>query len=155
LPAKHIYLFWGLLKRDNNEHILQKCTEIGISNFIPLLTERTIKREFNIERARKIVIEASEQCGRSNIPIVREPIHLEKALDEYVDKLYFLVCQEGNESKTKLDFKKYGLLIGPEGGWSDNEKKIFSDRKIPIMNLGDLTLRAETAAVVASAKLLQ
>lgn len=72
LPKIHIYLLWSLLKKDNNEHILQKCTELGVSNFVPIISERTIRTNFNIDRAKKIIVEASEQCGRSDIPIVRE-----------------------------------------------------------------------------------
>lgn len=154
LPSKHIYLFWSLLKKDNNEHILQKCSEIGVSSFIPIISERTIKKDFNIERARKILIEASEQCGRSNVPVVREPISLEAAINEYADKLYFLVCRKGDQPAQKLEFRKYGLLVGPEGGWSKSEQKMFSDRGFRSIDLGPFTLRAETAAVVASSKLL-
>lgn len=154
LPKKHIYLFWSLLKRDNNEHIIQKCTEIGVSNFVPLLTERTIKKDFNIERAQKIIKEASEQCGRSNIPSIREPLHLEKALQEYAGMLYFLLCHKGDKPAQEFPFKKYGILVGPEGGWSDNEQKMFAEMNTPNLDLGDFTLRAETAATVAASKVL-
>lgn len=153
-PAKHIYLFWSLLKKENNEYIIQKCTEIGVSNFVPLLSERTIKKDFNHERAVKIAIEASEQCGRSSIPAIREPIHLEKAIEEYKDKLNFLVCHQGSKKTEDLSEDKYGILIGPEGGWSEREQQIFSEHDMEGLDLGQFTLRAETAAIVASSKLL-
>lgn len=154
LPKKHVYLFWALLKRDNNEHIIQKCTEIGVSNFVPLLTERTIKKDFNMQRAQKIIKEASEQCGRSDTPHIREPLHLEKALEEYADKLYFLVCHKGSKASNEFPYKKYGILVGPEGGWSSSEQEMFSKRNLPNVNLGNFILRAETAAVVASSKVI-
>lgn len=153
IPAKHVYLFWSLLKRDNNELILQKATELGVSNFVPLITDRTIKKDFNHERAQKIVIEASEQCGRATIPNVREPIHLTKALPEYADKMPLFVCQQGHEGPDNIS-GKLGLLIGPEGGWSPAELEFFSDAKYPHLGISDFVLRAETAAVVASAIVL-
>lgn len=156
LPARNVYLFWSLLKSDNNEHILQKCTELGVSNFVPLITDRTIKKEFNIERAHKIVQEAAEQCGRSNIPHVREPVHIAKALEEYKDHLILFVAHKGHKNTEKLvEGGKYGVLIGPEGGWSEAEQEIFAREDYAGIDLGDFTLRAETAAIVATAKILQ
>lgn len=153
LPAKHVYLFWSMLKRDNNEHIIQKATELGVSNFVPLITERTIKKDFNHERAQKIIIEASEQCGRTDIPHIREPIHLTKALPEYADKLTFYICQQGHD-KQDITETKIGLLIGPEGGWSPNEIEFFRDAGYKHLAISDFVLRAETAAVVAAASVL-
>lgn len=156
LPARKIYLFWSLLKSDNNEHILQKCTELGVSNFVPLITDRTIKKDFNIERARKIVQEAAEQCGRSSIPHIREPVHIEKVLEEYKDQLTLFVAHKGHKRSELLnDDEKYGVLIGPEGGWSDREQEMFARADYPGIDLGDFTLRAETAAIAATVKLVQ
>jgi len=153
IPKKNVYLFWSLLKKDNNEHILQKATELGVSNFVPLITDRTIKKDFNYDRAKKIVIEASEQCGRTSIPHVREPVHIAKALEEYKDKMVIYVCQQDNEAP-QIHETKLGLLIGPEGGWTDEELKFFKDAGYPHIGLGDFTLRAETAAITAAGKVL-
>lgn len=155
LPKRHVYLFWSLLKKDNNELILQKATEAGISNFVPILSDRSIKTGFNLERAHKIVVEASEQCGRSNIPEVREPLHLQKALEQYKEHLTFLVCQQEQtpDFRPQAD-EKYGILIGPEGGWSDVELQNFETQKFQHISLGDFVYRAETAAIVAASKLL-
>ncbi len=154
LPQRHVYLFWSLLKRENNEYIIQKCTELGVSNFVPILSERTIKKDFNPERAKRIAIEASEQCGRGSVPVVREPLHLEKALEQYKEKLELYVCQQGGNPIPSIEGKSAGLLIGPEGGWSESEQKMFSSSGLTSLGLGDFTLRAETAAIVASSKLL-
>lgn len=155
LPEYHIYIFWSLLKKDNNDFIIQKCTELGVSNFCPLIAGHSITSNFNIERARKIAREASEQCGRSNIPVVREPMRLETALKEYEEKIRLLVCQQGSSNILTLKPKeKYGLLIGPEGGWSENEKQLFEAKKIPSLHLGEFTLRAETAAIIATSRLI-
>lgn len=155
LPTRHVYLFFSLLKKDNNDLILQKCTELGVSNFVPLLTERSIRDNFNADRAHKIVLEASEQCGRSTIPFIREPMHVLTALNEYKDKVQLLIGEKGSGIPIKLKpHERYGVFIGPEGGWSEAEKQQFSDFKLAHLHLNDFTLRAETAAIVAIAKML-
>lgn len=151
LPKRHVYLFWSLLKKDNNDFILQKGTELGVSNFIPLLSERSIRDNFNMDRARKIVLEASEQCGRSALPTVREPMHVQTAFTEYEDKVQLFICQEGGGAEVSItDGERYGVLIGPEGGWSDAEKELFEQKQLPHLHLSEFTLRAETAAIAAA-----
>lgn len=156
-PAKEVYLLWSLLKKDKNDWVLQKCTELGVSHFVPLLTERTEKTGFDIERAEKIVVEAAEQCGRSDIPSIREPINITTAIAELKDRSNLYVCEQSDETKDSgLGTRdSSGVLIGPEGGWSDAEKKLFIDQGLKHLNLHDFTLRAETAAVAAATKLLQ
>lgn len=153
LPKKHVYLFWSLLKKDNNDFILQKCTELGVSNFVPLLTERSVRTDFNMSRAHKIVVEASEQCGRSNIPAVRDPLLLATALEEYKGKFPLYICEQGTGAPIAND-EKLGLFIGPEGGWSDAELQLFAQSDLKHLAISDHTLRAETAAIAAATKLL-
>jgi len=155
LPKQHVYLFWSLLKKDKNEWVLQKCTELGVSNFVPIVAARSEKTGFNIERANKIVREASEQCGRSDIPHVREPLTLEEALSEYKAKVQLLICDEREEDSSPLSSEKpVGVIVGPEGGWTDEELVACKQAGTGALHLGHLTLRAETAAVVATSKLL-
>lgn len=152
LPLKNIYLFWSLLKKDKNDWVLQKCTELGVSHFIPLIADRSEKTGFNIERARKIVVEAAEQCGRSDIPTVRDAMHVSTAIEQYQDKATLYICEQGSEP-TKLAADDLAVLVGPEGGWSDAERQLFKDLKVQHLNIHDFTLRAETACVTAVAKL--
>lgn len=154
LPTKNIYLFWSLLKKDKNDWVLQKGTELGVSHFIPLLADRSEKTGLNIERARKIVIEAAEQCGRSDIPIVRDAMHVASTVSQYKDKIALYVCEQGTEAQ-KITTQNIGLLIGPEGGWSDMEKQLFSESDLMHLQLHDFTLRAETAAIGSVFKVLQ
>lgn len=153
LPARHIYLFFSLLKKDKNDWVLQKCTELGVRNFVPILAERSEKTGFNLERAEKIVIEAAEQCGRSDIPDVREPINLSTALETYKDSVQLLVCDETLDQNEQLSALPVGIFIGPEGGWTEAELKQFEQAGVGHFHLGNLTLRAETAAVAAATKL--
>jgi len=133
---------------------LQKCTELGITDFLPVISERTIKKDFNLERAQKIVIEASEQCGRGDIPTLHSPKKLKNAVDEYKNKIDLYFADKGQNEIKKKPKKSVGILIGPEGGWSQAEIQIFKTAKIKGIDLGNLVLRAETAAIVSASKLL-
>jgi len=154
IPTKQVYLLWSLLKKDKNDWVIQKATEIGVHKLVPLLADRSEKTGFNIDRAHKIAIEAAEQCGRGDIPEVREPITTLEAVQEY-GNIELLICEQ-HENSEKLETKlldKVGLPVGPEGGWSDTEKELFKNSHVSHIGLGDFTLRAETASVVALARL--
>lgn len=155
LPQKEIYLLWALLKKDKNDLVLQKGTELGVSHFVPITSERTEKTGFNLERAQKIVIEAAEQCGRGDIPAVREPLALETAINEFKDKIQLFVAEQSEDADSYQIHSPVGALVGPEGGWSDSEKELFKSRDLLHLNLHNFTLRAETAAVAAVLKLVQ
>lgn len=153
-PKREVYLLWSLLKKDKNDWVLQKCTELGVTHFVPLLADRSEKTGFDVERALRIVTEAVEQCGRSDIPLIREPIGVESAIEQYTEKAKLLVCEQSPEETVLGDDASVAVLIGPEGGWSDAEKQLFVGKNIGHINIAGFTLRAETACVTASAKLL-
>ncbi len=161
IPKNDIYLLWSLLKKDKNDWVLQKCTELGVSHFIPIIAERSEKTGFNLDRAQKIVIEASEQCARSDIPSIRQPILVATALVELKNRINLYVAEQSeNQDAHIIDIDEklsnsLGIFIGPEGGWSDSEKVMFNENALNYLNLHDFTLRAETAAVTAITKLLQ
>jgi 16S rRNA (uracil1498-N3)-methyltransferase len=149
IPERNIYLLWSLLKKDKNDWVLQKCTELGVSHFLPLMADRSEKTGFNHERAQKIVTEAAEQCGRSDIPTIREPLHIVKAIEQLADKAELYMCEQDGADGLGAEIKDVGVFIGPEGGWSDAEKALFVEKNIKHLNIHDFTLRAETAAVTA------
>lgn len=156
LPKREIYLFWAMLKKDKNDWVLQKCTELGVSHFVPLLAERSEKTGFHEDRAEKIIIEASEQCGRSDIPSVREPMTVHAAIESYKVKVQLYISEQSDEDSALESGSQdpRGVFIGPEGGWSDAEKELFKTQSLIHLNLHDFTLRAETAAVAAATKLV-
>ncbi len=148
-PKREVYLLWALLKKDKNDWVLQKCTELGISHFWPILADRSQKTGFNAQRAQKIVIEAAEQCGRSDIPSIREPLTSETAIAELRGKADIYICEQGGDVQA-AGSEKVAILVGPEGGWSDDEKDFFKVQKLQHLDLHDFTLRAETAAAAAA-----
>lgn len=150
LPAKNIYLLWSLLKKDKNDWVLQKATELGVTHFVPLLAARSEKTSFDQERAEKIVIEAAEQCGRSDIPTIRETMLVKTAVEHIGPKVPLLICEQGGSRPEILQQDTYGVLVGPEGGWTDEELALFEEHQLPHLGLGQFTLRAETAAVIAA-----
>lgn len=156
LPAREVYLLWALLKKDKNDWVLQKATELGVSHFLPLITDRTEKMGFDVERADKIVIEAAEQCGRSDIPTVREPMHVATAIKQLREAVQLCICEQSADNNQLIDSSAaVGVLIGPEGGWSDAEKQLFQDNQLTHIAINSFTLRAETAAITAVSQLLQ
>lgn len=152
-PSKDLYLCFSLLKKDKNDWVLQKGTELGVSHFVPMLCDRTEKTGFDVERALKIVTEAAEQCGRADIPRVREPLSPQAIIDEMqTDDVVVFVAEQGGETRSQYS-EKVAVLVGPEGGWTDDEKQYFVERKVQHISLSEFTLRAETAAITAAALL--
>ena len=129
--------------------MIQKATELGVTRFIPLLTERTVVRKINEKRVKKIIVEASEQSNRLNLPILDKLKNLEEFLKENIDiTIHF---GDLNSKNKKIDIKRdepLCILIGPEGDFSIKEREIISKMKniIPI-NINKNILRSETAAI--------
>ncbi|MDQ5958722.1 MAG: rRNA (uracil1498-N3)-methyltransferase [Patescibacteria group bacterium] len=149
LPKNKVYLLWSLLKNDKNDWVLQKATELGVHKLVPIIAKRTEKTFFDTERAQKIITEATEQCGRADLPIIREPIMLAEAIAEYKETP-LLVCEQHNSTYVNLQEQPaVALLVGPEGGWADEEKQLFTQYKLNYIAISAFTLRAETAAILA------
>ena len=152
---KPLTLFFSPIKKVPTEIIIQKCTEIGVTNFQPIIMERTQFKTFNIERLKLIAIEAIEQSNQTLIPQINVPIHFEDFIKRNSETI--LACcliEEANNmsqifDKNKIDIK--GILIGPEGDFSDKEINAIRHNKfiIPI-TLGNNVLKSETACIVAS-----
>ncbi|MEI6316275.1 MAG: RsmE family RNA methyltransferase [bacterium] len=148
---KEVTLYASLLRRENFEIVVQKATEIGISRIVPLLTERTVKIGFNKARLEKIILEACEQSGRTTVPELSEPISFEQAIKSIDPKHTILFDGSGknlNEKDSISNLNTINLFVGPEGGFGDKEVLSAKDSGCTIASLGELTLRAETAAIV-------
>lgn len=150
-PKHLVTLYCSVLKRENFEWVVEKATEVGVLAIVPIIAERTVKMGLKMERLFVIAKEAAEQSGRGVIPEVHEPIALEKALESLhpKQKNYFFHISP-NAQRPTLNATPSGVWIGPEGGWTEKEVQSVQDKNFVITSLGSLTLRAETAAVVAS-----
>lgn len=161
-----ITLAQSVLKPDAQFSSIQKATELGVKNILPLITDNTAVKENMIknkqEKWQKIALESVKQCERADIPTVMPCSTLEKVLkDETYNYKIAFVEKDAQSSlqeylkKIKPDTaKKFLVIIGPEGGFSDREFELLSKYNIPKITLGNLIYRADTAAVVALASLI-
>ncbi|HBL15335.1 MAG: hypothetical protein A2X36_13275 [Elusimicrobia bacterium GWA2_69_24] len=169
-----IRLHLGLIKASHWEWALEKCAELGVSAFIPVITPRTVVqvKEFTgkkEERWKKILTAACKQCGRADIPAILPPVHFRDAIKEATRKDLSLVAWENHPGASTYaglrDILRearhrhpqgltVNLFIGPEGGFSDEEIEISEVDGAALVSLGPNTLRSETAAVAASAIVL-
>ncbi len=150
VSGRQVHLYLALIKQSNFELAVEKATEVGVASITPLLTERTVKLGFKRERLERIIKEASEQSGRTNVPVLNEPIKLADAITQ--SKTVGLVIfydPSGKDQTTDANFRT-SIFIGPEGGWSPSELILAKEHSVQIANLGHTILRAETAAIVAS-----
>lgn len=153
-PIYELHIFQSIIKKDNFEFVAEKCTEIGVAAFHPVISERSEKKDLNLVRLEKIVTEASEQSGRNTVPQIFEPTDLQKAIENFDGKIFVFDIDGGEMNiKTKPE-DKIGILIGPEGGWTENERDYFEHKKIKSFSFGSQVLRAETASIAASALIL-
>ncbi len=150
---REIILSCALLKKNNFELVIQKATEIGVKEIQPLITQRTIKLNFNQKRLQKIIKEAAEQSGNLILPKLNKIISFEEALKKAKkNDLNLFFDPSGEDFRKFLNNlpKKIGLFIGPEGGWSEEERKKAQEFGFEIVNLGEFILRSETSAIVSS-----
>lgn len=153
-PIKKVTLYQSILKKENFELVLQKASEMGIHNVVPVISDRTVKTNLNFERLAKISREASELSGRTNVTEVAEIVEFEEALitDKNTDKILFDITGSNFEN---IDAENISIYIGPEGGFTEKEIAFAKEHGAKIYNLGQLTLRGETASIIASYLALQ
>ena len=153
---KNIWLAFTPIKQNPLNFIIQKGTELGVQKFIPILSERTVVKDINIERVKKIIIESAEQSNRISVPAITTLGTLKKFISSFPEKGCLVFCDINcNQSDFKKILSKKGMgpiciLIGPEGDFSENERKLIVELKqSQSISLAQNILRAETAAVAA------
>ena len=146
---KEIWLAFAPIKLNYLNLMIQKGTEIGVTKFIPILTERTIVRKINEKRINKIIVEASEQSNRIKVPSLDKLIKLDNFLD--LNQKVNIIFGDLNTKNKKIEIKNKDpicILIGPEGDFSVNErKKILELKNILPVKINNNILRSETAAI--------
>jgi 16S rRNA (uracil1498-N3)-methyltransferase len=160
-PSRFLTLYQCSLKHDKFEWVLQKGTELGVSRFAPVISERSIVRPAEAllkkyERWGAIVREAAEQCGRGRIPEIAPPLDWSAALAD--GKGLRLLAWEGAKTAPALlsvlqqdmqNTSEFSILIGPEGGIGEHEADLALAQGWQLVSLGRRILRAETAALAA------
>lgn len=154
LPSKETYLFASIVKKDNFEWIAQKATELGVSHIIPISSERSEKKDLNIERIQKIIIEAAEQSGRGTLPILHEIVDLSSALQNFSHIKSIAWDPQATKFVSQDISESLGAFIGPEGGWTSKELDMFKEHNIHIRSLGPQVLRSETAVIAVISHLV-
>ncbi len=146
----------ALLKKDRFDLVLEKASELGVRCIQPVITRRCVADKLNLERARTLVTEAAEQCARTALPQVAEPVKLDALLRGWDGpRTLFFADENGGEPAAAAFAAHTGpaaLLIGPEGGFDDAERAAI--RALPFarpISLGPRVLRGETAAIAATA----
>ncbi len=148
-----VTLYCAILKRDNFELVVQKATEIGVRRIVPLMTARTIKQNIRPERLLAIIKEATEQSGRAVVPTLGPVTSFENAIEKRDQFDRMIVCHASGEDFDWGNIQpeeKIAVVIGPEGGFDPKEIVLAKTAGVTIASLGNFTLRAETAAIVAS-----
>jgi 16S rRNA (uracil1498-N3)-methyltransferase len=153
---KNIWLAFTPIKQNPLNFIIQKGTELGVQRFIPILSERTIVKDINIERLKKIIIESAEQSNRISVPEIDRLENIKNFLISFPKKGCLVFCDincDKSDLKNILSKKDIGpicILIGPEGDFSENERRLIAElEQSQSISLASNILRAETAAVAA------
>jgi 16S rRNA (uracil1498-N3)-methyltransferase len=157
-------LAFALLKRDATDLVIRMGTELGVTRFAPLITERTVGQRVNGERLDSIATEAAEQCERLTVPEIMTPVRLTEFLGAWHESKRLFVAverlaervaaRESPEDAFGRVSDGDGLLIGPEGGFSRSELDVALARPfVTPITLGSRVLRAETAAAAGLALL--
>ena len=160
-PRTKITLYQALLKGSNFEFVLQKCTEIGVIGFVPVICERCVAGEPDskrLSRWRSIIIEAAEQSRRGKLPVLHNPVSFIEACRSASG--ISLLPWEGEKVRGIGDFLRsrmktesapvFSIFVGPEGGFSPHEVEFAQSCGIVPVSLGPRILRAETAGLVAA-----
>jgi 16S rRNA (uracil1498-N3)-methyltransferase len=149
-----VWLAFAPVKRTQTDWLVEKATELGAARLLPVTTQRTIAERVKLERLEAIAIEAAEQCGRTILPEIAEPVSLKQLLvgRDPQRRLYFADEGGGEPAATAFSPGPALILTGPEGGFTDEERAaIRAAANATPVSLGPRILRAETAALAALA----
>ena len=149
---KELWLALSPIKSNYQNFMIQKATELGVTKFLPIIFDRTVVRKINKDRLEKIVIEASEQSNRINVPTIEDAQNLNGFLKKNSMDLIFTDLNSNNKKidKSKLIDKPVCIIIGPEGDFSEAEREeILSFNSVQSIRINENILRTETAVISA------
>ena len=147
---KELWLAFSPIKSNYQNFMIQKATELGVTKFLPIIFDRTVVRKINKERLEKIIVEASEQSNRINVPIIEDVQDLSSFLKTNSIDLIFTDLNSTNKKidKSKLTDKPICIIIGPEGDFSEDERReILTFKGAQPIKINENILRSETAVI--------
>ena len=152
---KNIWLAFAPIKSNFFNFMIQKATELGVTKFVPIITDRTIVRKINYEKIEKIIIEASEQSNRIKVPKVEKTQNLNLFLENNNNKINIIFGDLNTENqnldpKIKKENKPICIIIGPEGDFTESEREqILNFKDVQSLKINNNILRTETAVISA------
>ena len=149
---RELWLAFSPIKSNYQNFMIQKATELGVTKFLPIIFDRTVVRKINTDRLEKIIVEASEQSNRINVPIIEESQNLNNFLKTNFMNLIFTDLNSNNKKidKSKLTDKPICIIVGPEGDFSEAERKeILAFKGVQSIKINESILRSETAVISA------
>lgn len=146
-----VWLAFAPVKRAQTDWLIEKATELGAARLVPVMTQRTVAERVRLDRLESIAIEAAEQCGRTRVPEIAEPMKLARFIEELdpARRLYFADESGGDALAGTFREGPAAILVGPEGGFTDEERTLVRGSGAAAISLGPRILRAETAALAA------
>ena len=150
--TKELWLAFSPIKSNYQNFMIQKATELGVTKFLPVIFDRTVVRKINKQRLEKIIVEASEQSNRINIPIIEDVQDLSSFLKTNSIDLIFTDLNSNNNKidKSKLTDKPACIIVGPEGDFSEAEREeILTFKGAQPIKINENILRSETAVISA------
>ena len=148
--TRKLWLAFSPIKSNYQNFMIQKATELGVTKFLPIIFDRTVVRKINTQRLKKIIIEASEQSNRLNVPLIEEPQNLKNFLNSNSMDLIFTDLNSNNNKidNSKLSNKPICIIIGPEGDFSEAEREqILNFEGVQPLKISENILRSETAVI--------
>jgi len=153
---KIVRLIFAPIKQPRINFLLEKATELGATHLIPIQTKHSVIDKVNLDKWNIYVKEASEQCERLSVPIINPLSKIDHFLATWPEEQNIILCNEKEKKQFITDHlkniiqKEYNIMIGPEGGFSQDELKLLLSKKfITSVHLGSRILRAETATLSA------
>lgn len=151
-----LYLAQSPLRSDAQLTVMEKATELGVRAVYPVITDNCALKVDKHEKWQRVMVEASKQCERAKIPTCYPITNIEEVLKQDFDKV-IVFAERSTEKSLKTYLRenpikkgdKILVIIGPEGGFSEREFDFFRKQNLPLITLGDLILKAETAVITA------
>lgn len=147
IPKRSLTLCLALIKKDAFESVIRQATELGVTRIIPIRAAHSEKKEINMERLLSIAMEAAEQCGRGNVPVISQKMTFDAALQETKGSRNIFFSLLGETSHIPTQNQDTAVWIGPEGGWTQEEEDLARHHGCTLKKLTETVLRADTAAI--------